>query len=108
MVRMVIPIIFSGDKKREGRGFSVGELEQAGLNPGEARHLGVPVDTRRSTIYAWNIEALKEWVEESEETGFRVKRPQQITKAPRGRAHRGLTSAGKKTRGLSKDRGIPK
>lgn len=107
MVRMVTPIITSAGKTREGRGFSIGELEETGLNPGEARHLGIPVDTRRGTVYDRNIEALKEWVKEARETGFRIKRPKQKTKAPRNRARRGLTSSGKKTRGLRKKRGLP-
>ncbi|MGD2142384.1 MAG: ribosomal protein L13e, partial [Candidatus Bathyarchaeota archaeon] len=62
---MISPVVRRGDKIRTGKGFSIDELKGVGLNPGEARHLGVPVDQRRSTSYPENIESLKKWVEEA-------------------------------------------
>jgi len=103
MVRMISPVVRRGSKVKTGKGFSIEELQEAGLNPGEARHLGVPVDQRRSTNYSENVEALKEWVEEARKEGFRVPKPKQGSKGQRGRAYRGLTSSGKKMRALSKD-----
>ena len=102
MVRMISPVVRRGDKVRKGRGFSLDELVEAGLNAGEARHLGVPVDLNRSTCYPENIEALQKWVKEAKKDGIRISRPKQSSKAKRGRAHRGLTSSGKKMRGLKK------
>jgi large subunit ribosomal protein L13e len=102
MARMISPVVRRGDKVRKGRGFSLDELVDAGLNAGEARHLGVPVDQHRSTCYPENIEALKNWVEEAQKDGIRIPRPRQSSKAKRGRAYRGLTSSGKKMRGLRK------
>jgi len=55
--------------KRVGKGFSLGELEKAGLTEGEAKKLGIPVDSRRRTIYDWNVEALKEFLKVREEVG---------------------------------------
>jgi large subunit ribosomal protein L13e len=102
MVRMISPIIKRGSKVRTGKGFSMDELKEAGLNAGEARHLGVPVDQRRSTSYPENVEGLREWVEEARKEGFRVPKTKQSSKGQRGRAFRGLTSSGKKMRSLSR------
>jgi ribosomal protein L13E len=45
-------------KLRKARGFSPGELKQAGLLKSQARSLKVRVDKRRSTIHAQNVTAL--------------------------------------------------
>ena len=102
MPRMVVPIVKRGDKVREGRGFSKGELKEAGLSPSEAMRLGIPVDKRRRTVHEENVRRLKEYLEEAEKTGIRFKKPKQTAKPKRGRVFRGLTSAGKKMRGLRK------
>jgi large subunit ribosomal protein L13e len=102
MVRMITPFVRRGAKKRIGRGFSAQEVLKVGLNVGEARHLGVPVDLRRGTSYDENIENLKAWVEEAKNEKFRVSKPKQFSKGQRGRAFRGLTSSGKKMRAIRK------
>lgn len=102
MVRMISPIVRRGSRVRTGKGFSLGELKDAGLNPGEARHFGVPVDLRRSTSYPENIESLRDWVEEARREGIRVPKVRQSSKGQKGRAFRGLTSSGKKMRALGK------
>ena len=103
MVRMISPIVKRGTRVKTGKGFSIDEVKEAGVNVGEARHLGVPVDQRRSTSYPENVEALKEWIAEARKEGFRVPNPKQTSKGQRGRAFRGLTSSGKKMRALGKD-----
>jgi large subunit ribosomal protein L13e len=102
MVRMISPIVKRGTKVKTGKGFSIDEVKEAGVNVGEARHLGVPVDQRRSTNYPENVEALKEWIAEARKEGFRVPKPKMTSKGQRGRAFRGLTSSGKKMRALGK------
>ncbi|MCE4602404.1 MAG: 50S ribosomal protein L13e [Desulfurococcales archaeon] len=47
---------------RKGRGFSLGELREAGLSPQQARKLGIRVDKRRKSVHPWNVEALKDYL----------------------------------------------
>jgi large subunit ribosomal protein L13e len=102
MVRMISPIVKRGTRVKTGKGFSIDEVKEAGVNVGEARHLGVPVDQRRSTSYPENVEVLKEWIAKARKEGFRVPKPKQTSKGQKGRAFRGLTSSGKKMRALGK------
>ena len=106
MTRYISPIVFCKDSLKEGRGFSVSEVQSAGLNPGEAKILGIPVDTRRKSSNKENIEILKEYITSAKENKIRVPKPKQSSKGQRGRAQRSVTKAGQKTRGLV--RGIHK
>jgi len=47
---------------REGRGFSVNELREAGITIDLARKLGIRVDKRRRSCRPENVEALKEFL----------------------------------------------
>jgi hypothetical protein len=44
--------------KRRGRGFSRGELAEAGMTLHDAKIHNIPVDKRRRTSHSWNIQAL--------------------------------------------------
>jgi ribosomal protein L13E len=55
----VSPEVIKPDGKRSGKGFSLEELKKAGLNPAEAKRLKLPVDKRRKTAHAKNVEAIK-------------------------------------------------
>ena len=48
--------------KRIGRGFSLGELKEAGISEAIARDLGIPIDKRRRSVHEWNVKALKEFM----------------------------------------------
>ncbi len=54
-------------KPRRGRGFTKGELQEAGLSIKEARDMGLIVDVRRKTLHAENVEILKTYIKEMEE-----------------------------------------
>ena len=47
---------------REGRGFSLNELREAGITLDLARKLGIRVDKRRRSCRPENVEALKEFL----------------------------------------------
>ena len=53
------PTVRNGYVVRKGRGYSLGELKEAGLDPHTARRSGVPVDVWRQTKYPENVERLK-------------------------------------------------
>ncbi|RJS89156.1 hypothetical protein DRO56_04810 [Candidatus Bathyarchaeota archaeon] len=108
MPRVITPIVYGKGGPREGKGFSRGELEEAGISMGEALRLGIPVDKRRSTKYEENVERIRAYVEEARKAGISFQRPRIEVKPKRGRVYRGLTSAGKKMRGLRKIRGLGK
>ncbi len=62
------PVVFKkGGEQRFGKGFSLGELKAAGLNPKQAVKLRIPVDVRRKTAHEENIEKLRRFLEEIRE-----------------------------------------
>jgi large subunit ribosomal protein L13e len=97
---IISPIVKSPVNIREGRGFSLSELSEAGLTPFTARMIGLPVDTRRKSNHKENVEILKEWSQSAKENDLRVPPVKQVTKGQRGRAYRCVTMAGKKMRGI--------
>ena len=102
LARFISPMIFKSVTVREGRGFSVSEIQSAGLTPGEAKIFGIPVDARRQSSHEENIEILKDFISAAKENEIKVPRPKQTTKGQKGRAERGITSAGQKSRGLTR------
>ena len=102
MVRYITPIVESGIKIREGKGFSLGELAEAEITAGKARQMGIPVDTKRKSSHEENVETLKEFLEDAKDLDIKVKKPKMESKPIRGRAFRGKTSAGQKMRNLSR------
>jgi len=71
-VPLVPRFVHGAHKLRKARGFSLGELKQAGVLKSQARSMGIRVDERRSTIHLQNVTAL---------TTF-LARPTQETAAP--------------------------
>ncbi len=102
MVRYINPIVETGRKIRRGKGFSLSELEAVEITAGEAKKMGIPVDTRRKSSHDENIETLKDFLEEADELELKVSKPSFENKPIRGRVFRGKTSAGQKMRNLSR------
>jgi len=102
MVRFISPIVESGGKIREGKGFSLAELKEVELTAGRAKRMGIPVDTRRKSLHDENVEALKEFLESTKDLDLRVPKPKFESKYIPRRVFRGKTSAGKKMRNLSR------
>ena len=57
-VPLVPRFVHGAHKLRKARGFSLGELKQAGVLKSQARSMGIRVDERRSTIHSQNVTAL--------------------------------------------------
>ncbi len=89
-------------KLRAGRGFSPSEVKEVGLSISDARLLGIPVDTRRRSSYEWNIKALRDYLSSIKEAipAKPAAALEIVTKEVKGRAFRGLTPAGRRSRGL--------
>ena len=56
---MVHRFVGGRHRLKKARGFSLGELEQAGLKHVQARSFSIRTDERRSTVHAQNVSALK-------------------------------------------------
>ncbi|MEM1645790.1 MAG: ribosomal protein L13e [Ignisphaera sp.] len=48
---------------RIGRGFSIGEIKQAGLTIQLAKQFNIPLDYRRRSVHQHNVDNLKKFVE---------------------------------------------
>jgi large subunit ribosomal protein L13e len=61
-MRPLSPLVLTSTKrfkrKRVGRGFSLGELERAGISIEEAKKLDIYIDRRRKSVHEWNVNAL--------------------------------------------------
>jgi large subunit ribosomal protein L13e len=57
-VPLVPRFVHGAHKLRKARGFSLGELKQAGLLRSQARSIGIRVDERRSTVHSQNVSML--------------------------------------------------
>jgi ribosomal protein L13E len=54
------PIITKhGGKQVQGKGFSPNEMKAAGVNKNQMRKMGMPIDYKRKSEHAENVEAIK-------------------------------------------------
>ncbi|MFQ6064694.1 MAG: ribosomal protein L13e [Candidatus Bathyarchaeia archaeon] len=63
MEEEIKPVVYASTQKhgiREGRGFSLEEINRAGLTLDETKMLKIPIDKRRTTAHLNNIQTLKE------------------------------------------------
>ena len=99
------------DTTRKGRGFSESELHEAGLSIHAAIRLGIRSDPLRRTKHQKNIDQLRLLLDSMDKDALKTRklsntRHRQTAKPHKGRTHRGLTSSGKRTRGLLRTRGL--
>lgn len=79
---------------REGRGFSLKELREAGLAIRDARRLGILVDRRRASLYPENVETLKKGSQKPNQKKAPAEKPKEVAK--KAETTRKKTSPGKK------------
>lgn len=95
-------------KMRDARGFSAGEVKAAGLTSSEVRRVGFYVDERRQSYRQDNVKVLKELVKQVSKLQGIHPKPKYATQSTmtsgphKGRAFRGLTPAGRRSRGYYK------
>jgi len=58
-MKSVVTVRKKDGKPKDGRGFSMEELQKAELNLKRALKLKIPVDLRRRSLHEENVEALK-------------------------------------------------
>lgn len=77
----VKPEVFKVDGRRSGRGFSLEELKQAGLDRADAKRFRIPVDGRRRTVHDRNVEAVRAFAE-------KVKAAEKPKRKPRAKSEK--------------------
>ncbi len=61
------PLVRRKSKKGKGKGFSKGELKEAGLSLRDALKRGIPIDMRRRSKHDQNVKALVEYIKQGSE-----------------------------------------
>ena len=52
-------------KQSIGRGFSLNELKEAGLNKQDAKKIGIPLDVKRKSLHDENVACIKSHAEKA-------------------------------------------
>ena len=65
MHHMKAVITKQNGKQSIGRGFSLSELEKAGLNKQDAKKIGIPLDVKRKSLHDENVATLKTHAEKA-------------------------------------------
>ncbi len=55
-------------KQSVGKGFSPNELKEAGVNRQQAKQIGLPVDLKRKSTHAENVQTVKVHAQQAKET----------------------------------------
>nr|MDO8079770.1 ribosomal protein L13e [Candidatus Freyarchaeota archaeon] len=87
-------------KLKAGKGFSLGELQEAGLNVHEAKRLSLRIDRRRKTTHKENVTAINTYIKERKEKG-KKKKEEEAQKLPT-EAEKAAISELTKIEGLNK------
>ncbi|MFQ5831798.1 MAG: ribosomal protein L13e [Candidatus Thorarchaeota archaeon] len=70
-------------RTRPGRGFSIKEARQAGVDITEARQMGLIIDLRRKTVHEENVLALKRYVKEMKALAVEASKPKPEPRPPK-------------------------
>jgi hypothetical protein len=107
-VPLVPRFVHGAHKLRKARGFSLGELKQAGILKSRARSIGMRVDERRSTSHPQNVTALTAFLaspsqeiaapEAAAEAPAVVLEAKESPQRPKRKAKRSVKSAKKRKR----------
>ena len=65
MHHMKAVITKQNGKQSIGRGFSLNELKEAGLNKQDAKKIGVPLDIKRKSLHNENVACIKSHAEKA-------------------------------------------
>ena len=65
MHHMKAVITKQNGKQSIGRGFSLSELEKAGLNKQDAKKIGIPLDIKRKSLHDENVATIKTHAEKA-------------------------------------------
>ena len=86
---------------RTGKGFSLGEIQGAGLTAHEAKRLSLRIDRRRKTTHEINIQAIKAYVKEQKEK-LKKKKEEEAKKITLEEAEKQAVTELTKIEGLNK------
>ena len=65
MREIKVVITKQNGKQSVGKGFSLTELEKAGIDKQQARRIGLPVDVKRKSLHDENVETIKAQAEKA-------------------------------------------
>jgi len=68
-------------KQKQGKGFSLNELKEAGVNKQQAKQIGLPVDVKRKSMHDENVQTIKAHAQKAKaEAKPKAPKPQAATK----------------------------
>ncbi|MEA1993059.1 MAG: ribosomal protein L13e [Euryarchaeota archaeon] len=103
---MIHPMVIT-DIKREGRGFSLKEIKEAGIDVHKARKLGFLVDKRRKTSYEENVQKIRDLLTPAKEKPAKKKVKKKVTKKKKPKEKKKkVTKKPKKKEKAAKERKI--
>ncbi len=73
-------------KQSQGKGFSLNELKQAGVDKQQAKRIGLPVDVKRKSAHDQNVQALKEHAQKAKEQAQAKPKPPKPQETPKKKA----------------------
>jgi len=73
-------------RKTVSRGFSLSELQKAGLTKQDARKMGIPLDVKRKSAHDENVETIKAHAEKAKAEAEPKEPEMELTEKPKKKA----------------------